>query len=209
MKYGLYYIFAAIILVLLCLEAYLNSPAVKGRMSERKLVKKLEADMRRKKTGRILTNVYIPKDTGDTTETDVLYLTTKGLLFFENKNYAGYIFGSEGDKSWTVTLPAGKKAKKIRFYNPIWQNHTHIKYMQAFLGEEIKSFSLVTFSDRGDLKNISVKSEDVYVCKHAGLSRVLKGIWDSCPDVLDEGQIEALYEKLLPLTQSSPKLCVN
>lgn len=127
----------------------------------------------------------------------------------ENKNYAGYIFGSESNKSWTVTLYAGKtryggkKIEKHQFYNPVWQNRTHIKCLKEHLGSDIKSFSLITFSNRGDLKSICVSSPDVFVCNHSGLSGVLKEIWDNNPDILTDEQIEELYGKLLPLTNAN------
>ena len=194
-------IFGIIIAAMLVLEAYLNTPTVKGRLGERALVKKLEKDIRRNPGGRILRNLYLPKENGETAETDVLYITRKGLLVFENKNFAGYIFGTEADKNWTVTLPAGKKIEKHRFYNPILQNRTHIKCLKAYLNKDIPAFSLVTFNDRGQLKNVKTTSEDVYVCKHGGLPRVLRGIWAKRPDVLDDAEIEAIYTALLPLTQ--------
>ena len=43
--------------------------------------------------GKILRNVYIPKDNGETSEIDVLYITQKGIFVIESKNYSGWIFG--------------------------------------------------------------------------------------------------------------------
>ena len=43
--------------------------------------------------GKILRNVYIPKDNGETTEIDVVYITQKGIFVIESKNYSGWIFG--------------------------------------------------------------------------------------------------------------------
>ncbi|MBR2748920.1 MAG: NERD domain-containing protein [Firmicutes bacterium] len=37
-----------------------------------------------------------------------LFITVKGIFVIEGKNYAGYIFGSEKNRNWTVTLYAGK-----------------------------------------------------------------------------------------------------
>lgn len=202
------WLYVIIIVVIAAIGIYLRSPAVKGRRSEQAVARKLEVDSILKRGGKTLTNVYIPKESGDTSEIDVLYITTKGLLVLENKNYAGYIFGSEQNKSWTVTLYAGKswyggkKVEKHQFYNPIWQNRTHIKYLKSFLNSDIKAFSLITFSDRGDLKDITVNSPDVYVCNHSRLSRVLREIWNENEDVLSEDQIGAIYNKLLPLTNA-------
>ena len=74
--------------------------------------------------GKTLRNVYIPKDNGETSEIDVVYITQKGIFVFESKNYSGWIFGDEKDTYWTVMLP---NRQKNRFYNPIKQNRTHIK----------------------------------------------------------------------------------
>lgn len=188
---------------------YLKSPAIKGHRSEQAVAHKLDLDSVWKQSGKTLTNIYIPKSSGGTAEIDVLYITKKGLLVLENKNYAGYIFGSETNKDWTVTLYAGKtwygekKVEKHQFYNPIWQNRTHIKYLKEYLGSEIKTFSLVTFSNRGNLKEINVSLLDVFVCSHATLSGVLRRIWNENPDVLTDAQIQEIYDKLFPLTNVS------
>lgn len=199
------YVILTIVLVVLAI--YLKSPEVKGRRSEQAVARKLEFKSFWKYGGKTLTNVYIPKKSGGTTEIDVLYITSKGLFVLENKNYAGYIFGSESNNNWTVTLYAGKtsyggkKLEKYKFYNPIWQNRSHIKHLKSFLNSDIKTFSFITFSDRGSLKDITVDSTDVYVCNHSKLSRVLNEVWESNPDVLNDKQVYKIYNKLEPLTK--------
>lgn len=198
-------VFFVILIIAIITEIYRESPAVKGHKSEQAVARKLDKDSIWKQSGKILANIYIPKFSGDTTEIDVLYITKKGLLVIENKNYAGYIFGNETNKSWTVTLYAGKSyygniVEKHRFYNPVWQNRTHIKYLKEYLGTDIKTFSLITFSERGDLKSINVSSPNVFVCSHAKLSRVIRQIWNENPDILTDKEVEEIYNKLLPLT---------
>ena len=39
--------------------------------------------------GKILRNVYVPKENGETSEIDVLYITQKGIFVIESKNYSG------------------------------------------------------------------------------------------------------------------------
>lgn len=195
-----------LVVVFVAVGIYLRSPSAKGRRSEQAVALKLDIDSRWKANGKVLTNIYVPKASGDTVEIDVLYITKKGLIVLENKNYAGYIFGSDSNKNWTVTLYAGKtwyggnKVDKFQFYNPVWQNRSHIKYLKEYLKTDIKAFSLITFSNRGELKEITVNSPDVYVCEHNELSGVLKEIWNNNPDVLSDTEIEKIYEKLLPLT---------
>lgn len=196
------------LLIVIIVGIYLKTPAAKGHISERAVARRLNKDCKRKQSGKILTNVYIPKTSGDTTEIDVLYITRKGLLVIENKNYAGYIFGKESNKSWTVTLYAGKsrrgnKVEKHQFYNPVWQNRNHIQSLKEYLHADIKAFSLITFSNRGDLKSIDVRSPNVFVCSHADLSNVIRQIWDENTDVLTDGQIEEIHNKLSPLTNTA------
>ena len=66
--------------------------------------------------GKTLRNVYIPKDNGETSEIDVIYITQKGIFVFESKNYSGWIFGDEKGQYWTAMLP---NRQKNRFYNPV------------------------------------------------------------------------------------------
>ena len=180
---------------------------VQGNKSEQAVAQVLDIDSKAKQSGKILTNIYVPKSTGDTSEIDVLYITRKGLIVVEDKDYSGYIFGSELNANWTETLYYKKKhygigrVEKYQFHNPIWQNYNHIKYLQEYLELDIKAFSVITFSNRGDLKNISISSPNVFVCNHSGLPVVLNRIWDNNPDIFTDLQIVELYSKLLPLTK--------
>lgn len=190
--------------LIICLILKLKSPSSKGRRSEAAVARRLNTDSMQKNGGKVLTNIYVPKPSGDTAEIDLLYITRKGLLVLENKNYAGYIFGNESNKNWMATLYGGYgKVEKYPFYNPVWQNHTHIKCLKEYMGCDIKFFSLITFSNRGSLKSITVNSPDVFVCNHAKLSKVLQKIWDDNPDILSDTQIEKIYQRLLPLTNTS------
>ena len=86
---------------------------------------------------RYLFNLYVPKDDGETTELDVVLLHESGVYVLESKNYSGWIFGTESQKYWTQTLPAGRgRSQKERFFNPIMQNKGHIKWLQAFLADQ-------------------------------------------------------------------------
>ena len=98
--------------------------------------------------GKILRNLYVPKDNGETTEIDVLFICPKGILVIESKNYSGWIFGNEDDAQWTATLPNGDRN---RFYNPIKQNQIHIKWLLNFMGmhtPKYQIYSVIAFSER-------------------------------------------------------------
>lgn len=149
--------------------------------------------------GKTLRNLYVPKEDGKTSEIDVIYITQKGIFVFESKNYSGWIFGDEDGLYWTVSLPNGQKN---RFYNPIKQNRTHLKWLGQFLGGEVPLFSIVVFSERCELKKINVTSPDIKVIKRDRTYATVRKIWETVDDVLSDDQIEALYSKLKTLTNA-------
>lgn len=155
--------------------------------------------------GKILRNVYLPKGEGseETSEVDVIFITQKGIFVFESKNYSGWIFGNESDTLWTATLANGDRNK---FYNPILQNKTHIKWMREFVGDKIPLFSIIVFSERCELKKITMESMDVEVIQRDQTYATVRDIWDQNPDVLTKEEVTALYEKLYPLTQVSQEV---
>ena len=152
---------------------------------------------------KFLFNVYIPKGNDEFAEIDVLMIGRKGIFVFESKNYSGWIFGTENQRIWYQTLPAGKgKLHKEQFYNPIMQNRSHIKHLQAFLGKKILTHSIIVFSKRCTFKSVSVQSEDVSIVKQESiLYAILNGCKRVTSDVLTEADIEALYNKLYPCAQ--------
>lgn len=158
---------------------------------ELKLVKLLGRD------GKVLRNVYVPKDNGETSEIDVLFVTQKGIFVIESKNYSGWVFGNEADRNWTVSLPNGQKN---RFYNPIKQNRSHVKWLAKYLGDNTPLFSVVVFSERCELKKVTVESDDASVVKRDRLYATVRRIWDNAEDVFGDEEVESLYERLRVLT---------
>ena len=152
---------------------------------------------------KFLFNIYIPKENGETTEIDVLMICKKGLFVFESKNYSGWIFGSEHQKNWYQTLPTGRgRSHKEHFYNPIMQNRSHIKYLKAFLGEQVPMRSIIVFSDRCTLKSVQIRSNDISVINRYNVSPVISGICNQIPnDLLADNDITEIYNKLYPYTQ--------
>ncbi len=169
----------------------------KGRKGEKHTETHLQLINLFGKKGRILRNVYLPKDNGETSEVDVVYITQKGIYVIESKFYSGWIFGNEKDTNWTVSYPNGEKR---RFYNPILQNKTHIKWMRRFLGENIPLFSVIVFSEKCTLKKVTVDSDDVKVVQQIELVEAVCSIWNKSPDVLSESKINEIYNRLQALT---------
>lgn len=154
---------------------------------------------------KFLFNVYLPKDDGETTEIDVMLIAPKGIIVFESKNYSGWIFGNEKYKNWTQTLPQGKgKSRKEHFFNPIMQNNLHIKCLKNIIGEDYPIHSIIAFSERCTLKDITVYSKDIQVVKrndiHAAVGKIFNPIENP---IISDDDIKRLYDVLYPYSQVS------
>lgn len=151
---------------------------------------------------KFLFNVYIPKENGETTEIDVLMICSKGIFVFESKNYSGWIFGNEAQRNWTQVLPKGKgRSNKEKFFNPIMQNRGHIKHLKSFVGEDIPMRSIIAFSERCTLKEITVTSTDVSVINRYSVAPVVTTLFNQYPNALDTEKINTLYSLLYPFSQ--------
>lgn len=169
-----------------------------GKRGEKLTERELKLVQLLGRKGKVLRNVYLPKDNGETSEVDVIFITQKGIFVFESKNYSGWIFGDEKSQKWTAMLP---NKQKNRFYNPILQNKTHVKWMRNYVGEEIPLFSIIVFSERCELKKVTVESSDVKVIKRERTYATVREIWDRSPDVVSEEKISELYDSLSKLTK--------
>jgi len=153
--------------------------------------------------GKFLFNILIPTENGATTEIDVLLICPKGLFVFECKNYSGWIFGNEAQKNWTQMLPKGRgRSHKERFYNPVMQNAAHIKHLKNLVGENVPMHSIIVFSDRCTLKDITLKSSDVGVINHYKVASVVAQICNQIQTgIFTETEINDIYNRLYPYTQ--------
>lgn len=143
---------------------------------------------------RILGNVYIPKDE-TTTEIDVIFIHETGIYVVESKNYSGWIFGNEEDRYWTQTFENGMK---FRFYNPIWQNNTHIRYLSELLSDiDDQAFkSIIAFSERCTLKKITKTSNDIPVINRNRLNKTMRKTIKVGEVHFDQAEIDQLYTEL-------------
>lgn len=154
---------------------------------------------------KFLFNLYLPKWNGGTTELDVVLLHESGIYVFESKSYGGWIFGSEKQKYWTQTLPAGRRrSQKHRFYNPILQNDGHLDVLFKFLRSTHLSsgpppyYSYIVFSNRCVLKDVPKKSGNHHILY---LGELLFAVRENVVETgvhLTAAEIEILYEKLEP-----------
>lgn len=192
-KYGAYYQMKKL--------SYLSVRRDIGKYGEYltyKYLKKFESD-----GAKFLFNLYIPKSDEGTTEIDVLMLCCKGLFVFESKNYSGWIFGSEKQKTWCQTFPKGRnQSHKEYFYNPIMQNRSHIKHLKEFLGKNVPTRSIIVFSDRCTMKSILLESDNISVINRRDVGVVVSSIYNQIShSLLSENEIVSLYNKLYPYTQ--------
>lgn len=152
---------------------------------------------------RYLFNLYLPKNNGEYTELDVVFLHESGIYVFESKNYSGWIFGTESQQYWTQTLPVGRGgSQKNQFYNPILQNQGHLKWLQTFLDDQSLTFySYIVFSDRCILKNITLTSGNHYVINRYNLLSAVQQNIAKTGIQLSPDKIDNIFDKLYPLTQ--------
>lgn len=144
---------------------------------------------------RLMTNLYIPKKDGSTTEIDLIMITETGLYVIESKNYSGWIFGNEKDRNWTQTL---KSNQKYQFLNPIWQNKGHINALKEVLNLEDSDLlkSIIVFSERCELKSIKTTSPNVLVIKRNNLINTVMADVVKSKKILTRENIEQIYLKL-------------
>ena len=147
---------------------------------------------------KVLFNCYVPKEGGAFTEIDLIMLHTSGVYVFESKNYGGWIFGNEADRQWTQSFRSGRKE---RFFNPLMQNSSHIKQLHRFLpGLARENFqSVIVFSERCELRKVTLTSEQHLVVKRDRLPRALAPYLRR--QLLPPADIDAIYQRLFPQTQ--------
>ena len=185
---------------------YFKSPSRLGKVLEKNVAKSLSSLEKEGVYGKALRNIYLPKNEYETSEIDVLYLTTVGAFLIECKNYKGWIFGDEKNINWTVSLPSGRgRSEKHPFMNPIMQNSSHIKplknvFKNVFPEKNIFIYPVVVFSDRGELKKVHF-SDDHPVIYSTKVKQYIEHVIKECDPILTQVQVDELYEKILPYTR--------
>lgn len=149
---------------------------------------------------KLMTNLYIPKEDGTTTEIDLVMISETGIYVFESKNYSGWIFGNEKHKNWTQSL---QNKQKYQFLNPIWQNKGHINALKTVLDQTDDSYykSYIIFSERCELKKITITSPSVKVIKRNSLIRTIKEDIRNSPIIVPMEKINEIYLKLQKYTR--------
>ncbi len=116
-----------------------------GKPSEKRLKEILEDAF---SSAAVFTNVYIPYSSGNRdrcTEIDAIVVIQNGIFVIELKSHNGKIICSDSNR-WTQIY----NDKRVSFYNPIFQNESHIKVINRILKNEgqynVPIYNLVVFS---------------------------------------------------------------
>ncbi|MEG0376864.1 MAG: nuclease-related domain-containing protein, partial [Eubacterium sp.] len=144
----------------------------------------------------VLTNLYLPHH-DKTTEIDLLLIMRKGIFVIESKNYSGAVYGDEKQKNWLKIAPSGGR---LYFYNPIWQNNTHLKALKKQLPEidERHFYSYIVFGEKTILKKVKIRTKKIRVIHLSALKGTIKKeIWWR-RKVLSKKEIESIEKRLLP-----------
>ena len=126
----------------------------RGTWSERDLIPKLLDKCGIDKRV-IYHDLYIRKENGTYTQIDLAVPTPQGIIVFEVKDYSGWIFGNGNSKYWMQILAYGEE--KHQFYNPIWQNRTHINALRKLLpnNPDVPIFNIVVFYGNSEFKDLN------------------------------------------------------
>ncbi|MEE1124873.1 MAG: nuclease-related domain-containing protein [Acutalibacteraceae bacterium] len=142
---------------------------------------------------KVFKNVYLPHN-GKTTEIDIVLITSKGIFVIENKNYAGWVFGDEKYKYWHHTYRNGEKYK---FFNPIWQNQTHINALSNFLKVDKNTMkSYIVFSGENFKGNIKYTSDNVKIITHENILKNIKKDLSNSREIFTDRQIDIMAMNL-------------
>lgn len=95
--------------------------------------------------------------------------------------------------NWTQVL---NKHQKVKFYNPIKQNNTHIKAIKKVLNNKKiqEYYSIITFASKSsELKKIEIESENIHVTKVKYVIKLINQICSSTDDVFTWQEVEQIY----------------
>jgi hypothetical protein len=99
-----------------------------------------------------------------------------------------------------------KTTEKHSFYNPIWQNKTHINSLRKYIKTTAPFYSVVVFSNRGELKSVTYDGTKVKIFTVDQLRAYMRVVRNEYPDVLSTDEVDSIVEKVLPLAGVDPSV---
>lgn len=104
----------------------------------------------------LFNNIILYSSHTISTQIDHVVVSRYGIFIIENKDYGGWIYGTENNKQWTCTYQNGEK---YPFQNPIHQNYLHTEAVKRIIPFVKKGlFSVVVFSNRSEFKTVFPKN---------------------------------------------------
>lgn len=177
-------------IVLIVLGVWYRRPQAKGKRGEMRVSSHLDSLPSQYK----VINDLVLKTKNGYTQIDHIVISNYGVFVIETKNYSGWIYGSESKLNWKQTF----RRSSYEFYNPIFQNKTHISALRAQLSDlyRIPFVPIVVFTGNCSLK---VYAPNVAVIKIGDLKSTIKSYSDNN---IEEAMIELIYKRLLELNKS-------
>ena len=133
------------------------------------------------------------------------YQKQTGIGFFKMRWNAG-LRGEYTIYRRLESLAGKGRSRKERFYNPIKQHQTYLKWLRHFLGDKMPiCHSYIAFGDEASFKKLEIQSSDHQIVHYCQLKRRIKQQIKETGQVLTEAQIQQLFDKLYPLSQVETK----
>lgn len=171
----------------------------RGTSSERDLILRLLKS--RISPDHIFHDLYIQKSNGSYSQIDLAVLTDVGIIVFEVKDYAGWIYGNGNQSQWTQVLAYGKQ--KYIFQNPIIQNSNHILNLKTQLAQygNIPCYSVIVFYGDCVLKNLNFIPQQTLIVKYARIFDAIKTILEN-NELVEYSDKEELIKDLKNVSNS-------
>jgi len=173
------------------------SSAERGLIGEINTVIELELCVLKGFKGEILHNLEF-RTSGSTNQTDIIFVTPKGIFVIENKNYSGSIHGADNKDKWELRT----YRKNYYFNNPIRQNQTHINHLSCLA--KTQYYSVVVFENECSIEYMDIHQKNTFVLKRNNLKDLIKDIFSSSPDVMTQKEIEEIVTVLKKYCADNP-----
>ena len=135
------------IIVIIIILFFRDSPTKAGKRGEQ-IVEKIILKNLDKEIYKLINDITIPSKSGST-QIDHIIISIYGIFVIETKNWQGWIFGGENQKTWTQI----NYQYKNKYMNPLRQNYGHIKALQSILNLPMNCFySVIVFAENGTFK---------------------------------------------------------
>ena len=185
----LFVLFGIVIAGVIALLIVKRSNHLSGKSGEDQVARYLESI---KKDDEYVINDFLvsrSKNKQNSIQIDHIFISHKGIIVVETKDYVGRIYGDTESKNWTQVLSYG--SVKNSFYNPIKQNETHCNYINKLIGQKYLVFNKVIF----------LKADCTYVDDKSGIVSSIYGfkVWykNLSDDIdMDSNSINKIYQIL-------------